>query len=57
MCIRDRAQSVQMTEAPETKTPVQLFEELYELQNNQEMSEGQRVYLEEVIEEIWEGEK
>lgn len=52
-----QAQSVQMTEAPETKTPVQLFEELYELQNNQEMSEGQRVYLEEVIEEIWEGEK
>ena len=38
------------------KTPLELFDELYELQNNQPMSSQQRVFLQELIESIWEGE-
>ena len=39
----------------ESKTPIKLFEELYELQNNQPMSEEQRSYVNTLIEKIWEG--
>lgn len=38
----------------QTKTPLQLFEELYRLQNNQEMAEEQRQYVQQLIEEVWE---
>ena len=41
----------------ERKTPLQLFEELYELQNNQPMSEEQRSFASEIIESIMEGTK
>ena len=41
----------------ERKTPLQLFEELYELQNNQAMSEEQRSFAHEIIESIMEGTK
>ena len=37
------------------KSPLQLFEELYEQQNNQPMSEEQRAFTQELIESIWEG--
>lgn len=37
------------------KSPLQLFEELYELQNNQPMSDVQRGFTQELIESIWEG--
>lgn len=37
------------------KSPLQLFEELYHLQNNQPMSETQQQYLLELMESIWEG--
>ncbi len=37
------------------KTPLQLFEELYETQNNQPMSDVQRRYVQELIDSIWEG--
>jgi len=37
------------------KSPLELFEELYELQNNQPMSEVQRVFARELIESIQEG--
>ena len=37
------------------KSPLQLFGELYELQNNQPMSEQQRSFTLELIESIWEG--
>lgn len=36
------------------KTPLELFEELYELQNNQAMSEEQRKFTQDLIESIWE---
>lgn len=47
--IIDGAQDVQH------KTPLQLFEELYELQNNQPMTDEQRSFTQELIESIWEG--
>lgn len=37
------------------KSPLTLFEELYERQNNQPMSEIQRNYARDLIETIWEG--
>ena len=37
------------------KQPLELFDELYELQNNQPMSEQQREFTRELIESIWEG--
>ena len=37
------------------KSPLQLFDELYELQNNQPMSDEQRRFTLELIESIWEG--
>lgn len=40
-------------EAVEQKTPLQLFEELYQLQNNQEMSGEQKDFAAELIEKIW----
>ena len=36
------------------KAPLELFEELYEQQNNQPMSEEQRTFAQELIEQIWE---
>ena len=36
------------------KSPLQLFDELYELQNNQPMSQEQRNFMLEMIESIWE---
>lgn len=37
-----------------SKSPLELFEELYELQNNQKMSDNQRQLATELIESIWE---
>ena len=37
------------------KAPLELFEELYEQQNNQPMGEEQRTFARELIESIWEG--
>lgn len=39
------------------KSPIELFEELYYIQNNSEMSEEQKVYSKQLIEKIWEAEK
>ena len=39
------------------KSPLQLFGELYEQQNNQPMSEVQNDFMRKLIESIWEGEK
>ncbi len=48
--------AVGMAEEVERKTPLQLFEELYEKQNGQPMSEEQRRFSAELMEKIWEGE-
>ena len=37
------------------KSPLELFDELYELQNNQTMSEEQHRFVQELIESVWEG--
>ena len=38
-----------------SKSPLELFEELYELQNNQKMSQEQRSFTQALIQSIWEG--
>jgi len=53
-----RTRSNQIIEGAENvqrKSPLTLFEELYELQNNQPMSDEQRAFAQELIETIWEG--
>jgi exonuclease SbcD len=40
----------------ETKTPLELVADFYELQNNQPMSEQQSAFMKELIEKTWEGE-
>ena len=47
-------QYVKEIEQVEEKKPIELFGELYLLQNNQEMSEEQNVFLQHLIEKIWE---
>ena len=52
---RTRAnQAIDGAEGVEEKTPLQLFEELFEIQNNQPMSEEQRSFVTELIEKIQE---
>ena len=41
----------------EAKTPIELFSDFYELQNNQPMSEEQKAFVEDLIEQVWEDEK
>ena len=41
----------------ESKSPLELFSDFYELQNNQPMSSEQSAYMENLIETIWEGEQ
>ena len=53
---RTRAnQVISGAEDVKSKSPLQLFEELYEQQNNQPMSEEQRAFALELIERIREG--
>lgn len=52
---RTRAnQLISGAEDVEQKTPLQLFEELYQQQNNQPMSQAQRDFTLQLIESIWE---
>lgn len=41
----------------ERKTPLELFSDFYELQNNQPMSEAQKSFVTALIEQVWEEEK
>lgn len=50
-------QEIAGADSVEEKTPLELFDELYFLQNNTHLSEEQRKYLSEMIEKIWEGER
>lgn len=49
-------QSIEGAEDAEHKTPLKLFEELYELQNNQPMTEQQRSFAAELLEKTMEAE-
>ena len=48
-------QLIEGAEDVERKTPLQLFAELYEQQNNQPMSDIQAEFTRNLIETIWEG--
>ena len=48
-------QIIDGAEDVQRKSPLELFGELYELQNNQPMSDEQRRVTQELIESIWEG--
>ncbi|MCR4600674.1 MAG: exonuclease SbcCD subunit D [Clostridia bacterium] len=50
-------QTVEGAVAAEKKTPLQLFGELYKLQNNSPMNDEMTGILEELVKEIWEEEK
>ena len=47
------AGQIRGAERVERKTPLELFEEFYEKQNNQGMSAGQRELVQTMIEKIW----
>lgn len=49
--------SVTGAENVESRTPLELFAEFYELQNNQPMSEEQTAFMERLIENTWEEEQ
>ncbi len=49
--------SANMAEGVEEKSPLVLFSEFYEQQNGQPMSKEQAEFIQNLIEEIWEGEK
>lgn len=49
-----RQQAMEVSEDVKQKSPLELFEELYELQNNQSMSEEQEIWMRTWIEKIWE---
>lgn len=51
---RGKAAFLEAAEAEE-KTPFDIFEELYEKQNNQEMNEEQKKLIHDMIEKIWDG--
>ena len=48
-------QVIGSAEDVQRKSPLALFDELYELQNNRPMSDEQRTFTQELIESIWEG--
>ena len=45
---------VMLTQNIEEKSPVDLFEEFYEMQNNLPMTEEQRKIIQELADKIWE---
>lgn len=52
---RTMAQSaVDIEDCGEDKSPLELFGELYNIQNNSPMDAGQREYMRKIMEEIWE---
>ena len=51
---RTRENNVINSVEGENRSPLELFEEFYELQNNQPMSDEQRSFMTELITDIWE---
>lgn len=54
-CRTRQNNELDVTEEIHRKSPVELFEELYELQNNQTMNDEQQRFLTGLVAEIWEG--
>ncbi len=53
---RARGQSEAVAADVETKTPLELFDDLFAMQNNEMMNEQERGYMSQLIESVWEGE-
>ena len=53
---RARGQSEAVAADVETKTPLELFDDLFAMQNNETMNEQERGYMSQLIESVWEGE-
>ena len=53
---RARGQSEAVAADVETKTPLELFDDLFAMQNNEPMNEQERGYISQLIESVWEGE-
>ena len=53
---RARGQSEAVAADVETKTPLELFDDLFAMQNNEPMNEQERGYMSQLIESVWEGE-
>ena len=53
---RTRGAARAVEAAAETKSPLELFADLYEMQNNQPMSQVQQGFVKGLIEKIWEEE-
>ncbi len=53
---RARGQSEAVAADVETKTPLELFDDLFAMQNNETMNEQERGYISQLIESVWEGE-
>lgn len=47
-------QTIEPLQEADTKTPLELFDTFYEMQNGQAMNETQSSYMKELIEKIWE---
>lgn len=54
---RQEESDFQSPQAAAAKSPLELFSDLYRLQNNQEMSRQQAAFMEKLIEEVWEEEE
>ena len=51
---RTRARAEITAPGPDTRSPLQLLEDFYRLQNNTPLSEEQRAYAQALIESVWE---
>ena len=49
------ASEIILSEYTEHKSPIELFEDFYKMQNNSDMTEEQREFAEMIIEDIWDG--
>lgn len=49
------ASEITLSEYTEHKSPIELFEDFYKMQNNSDMTEEQREFAEMIIEDIWDG--
>ena len=54
-CRTRQSRDIAVSEEIAQKSPMDLFEEFYELQNNQTMNDEQQKLLTGLVEEIWEG--
>lgn len=54
--IRTRSENIDICTTEEKLSPIDAFKDLYKLQNNQDMTEKQELFVTDILTEIWEGE-